>query len=436
MSTRDEILAAARTRFGMPYRLDPPPDGVHNIDCSLYVLKTLEDAGLPIRGVRTAEQIRQATVPIGWDEVKPGDLLFFEHTYDAAGPAGPDGRIASHIGISLGAGTRRMYDANDARGTGETVLSDWWQGHLFEARRHPSLMGQVDEAGPSVEPARGIDVASHQGTVDWRAVAGSGQAFAFTKASGGTWYTNPTFRRNWSEIKAAGLVRGAYHYAFESSGAPLPGDGPEAEAEYFVATILHAGGIETGDMLALDLEDGRGQLGEWTLRFCRRVEQLVGFPPLVYTGAWFSVPHGLGAVPELARYPLWLAAYQDTQPSPPPPWSEVAIWQHSASGRVPGVVGDCDLNVFNGDASRLAFFGKPGAVVTVPAGHPDFAQPGQVGSGILEMMAADQTQPAAPSSFLPLGASPAVIEEAVGMNGVTYRWHIPTGQRWRYHPAA
>jgi hypothetical protein len=150
--TRDAILESARTRFGMPYRLDPPPDGINNLDCSLYVLKTLQDAGLPLPGVRTAEQIRQATLPISWDDVQPGDLLFFEKTYDAAGPAGPDGRIASHIGISLGAGTKRMYDANSARGTGETNIgTPYWQEHIFEARRVPGVV----DAAPAPTPSAG-----------------------------------------------------------------------------------------------------------------------------------------------------------------------------------------------------------------------------------------------------------------------------------------
>ena len=66
---------------------------------------------------------------------------------------------------------------------------------------------------------------------------------------------------------------------------------------------------------------------------------------------------------------------------------------------------------------------------------PGYAGPGQVGSGLLEMMAADATAPASPSTWLPLGASPALIEQCTGLNGVVYSFHLPTGDRWRYHPA-
>lgn len=130
------ILQAAATRKDTPY--DLPPDGVHTLDCSLYVLKTFADAGLPfLPGVRTAEQIRQACEPVELKDVQPGDLLFFEHTYEPNEAPGPDGHVASHIGISLGAGTRQVWDANDGRGNvGITNIgSSYWQGKLLSAGR-------------------------------------------------------------------------------------------------------------------------------------------------------------------------------------------------------------------------------------------------------------------------------------------------------------
>lgn len=354
---RRRIIEQAKARQGIPYRLDPPPDGVNNLDCSLFVLQVLESAGVPLpKGVRTAEQIRQATVPVPFDQVRSGDLLFFEHTYDAAGPAGPDGKIASHIGISLGAGTRKMWDANDAKGVGETNIgTDYWQDRLFEARRVPGL-SDPPAARTSIS---GVDVASHQGQPDWPKVAASGVAFAITKATGGTWYGNPTFARNWLGIKAAGMVRGAYHYAFESSGQPLPGDGPEAEADYFCLALERAGGAQPGDLLALDIEDGEGMLGEWCLRWLRRVEQRTRIRPLVYTGAWFAGPHGFAKTPELAEYALWLAHYSNEWPDAPAPWDAVSIWQYSDKGSVPGIVGGVDMNRFDGTRAELMALGKP-----------------------------------------------------------------------------
>src|SRR5262245_58444489 len=116
-AVQSEILAEAARLRGIPYRIVPPPDGVNNLDCSLFVWQVLRNAGLPLPpGVRTAEQIRQACVRINFNEVEPGDLLFFEHTYEPDAPPGPDGRIASHVGFSQGQGTLRMWDCHASNG--------------------------------------------------------------------------------------------------------------------------------------------------------------------------------------------------------------------------------------------------------------------------------------------------------------------------------
>lgn len=58
-----------------------------------------------------------------------------------------------------------------------------------------------------------------------------------------------------------------------------------------------------------------------------------------------------------------------------------------------------------------------------------------VGSGLLSLMTAAGTAPATHSTFLPLGRNPALIEECTSLDGTIWRWHLPTGQHWRY-PAA
>lgn len=224
---------------------------------------------------------------------------------------------------------------------------------------------------------RGPDVASHQGQVDWQAVKGSGCSFGWTKATGGCWYRNPTFGGNWQGLAAAGLVRGVYHFAFESSGQPYPGPGPEAEADYFLATLL-AAGLRQGDMLALDIEEGPDNvdLADWALRWCVRVEQRVGFTPLIYSGAWFTDPRGFGRLPALARYPLWQSAYQASQPAPAAPWPIIAFWQQTDKAEVPGVSGPCDLNLLTEQAGALALYGMPaGAVGSAPAPPPVVSGP-------------------------------------------------------------
>jgi GH25 family lysozyme M1 (1,4-beta-N-acetylmuramidase) len=282
--------------------------------------------------------------------------------------------------------------------------------------------------------AYGPDVSSHQGYVDWGAVRASGCSFGFTKATGGAWYANPTLAANWQGMASAGLARGAYHFAFETGGQPLPGPGPTAEADYFLERVMPLG-LARGDMLVLDIEQGAGDLGPWALEFCRRVEAVAGFPPLIYTAPWFSDPHGFAGHPELARYGLWLADYGATDwPPAPAPWSSAAFWQFSDACSVPGISTPADGNRFAGPPEQLVAWGKPG---TAPADDPYAQWSGLVGSGIIEMMRRDEVFPAqARSTFLPLGASPADIEQCMARDGCVYSWTISAGnQGFRHYPS-
>ena len=296
---------------------------------------------------------------------------------------------------------------------------------------HPA----AEEGGggsPSTTFPIGPDVSSHQGAVDWAAVKAAGCSFAFSKASGGAWYRNPYFAAAWEGMKQAGLQRGAYHFAFETSGQPLPGPGPEAEADYFLQTVLPHG-LARGDMLVLDIEQGAGQLGHWALRWCRYVQQAVGFTPLIYTGKWFSDPHGFAQVPELAQYPLWLADYSATSvPAPAAPWTKTSFWQCTDHASVPGVSTPADGNLFNGPLASLPSYGKPG---DLPISDPYAPWAGLVGSGLLDAMKVDKVLPAqSRSTWLPLGQSPADIEECIAEDGCVYRWLLVNSTLQKYTP--
>ena len=45
---------------------------------------------------------------------------------------------------------------------------------------------------------------------------------------------------------------------------------------------------------------------------------------------------------ELKDYDFWLAAYTDRMRFP----YKIKMWQYTESGHVPGVEGDCDINIF------------------------------------------------------------------------------------------
>ncbi len=59
----------------------------------------------------------------------------------------------------------------------------------------------------------GIDVSHWQGTIDWSAVAATGQRFVFAKASEGQTYDDPMYAANRAGAGANGILFGAYHFA-------------------------------------------------------------------------------------------------------------------------------------------------------------------------------------------------------------------------------
>jgi lysozyme len=59
----------------------------------------------------------------------------------------------------------------------------------------------------------GIDVSHHNGEVDWFAVARSDVKFAYVKATDGHGFVDPRFGQSWAQMREAGLLRGAYHFA-------------------------------------------------------------------------------------------------------------------------------------------------------------------------------------------------------------------------------
>ena len=98
-----------------------------------------------------------------------------------------------------------------------------------------------------------------QGTINWTSVKNSGKAFAFCKATEGATYTDPTFASNWAAMKAAGLIRGAYHFG-------RPGSDPVVQANRFCDVV----GPRDGDLqMTLDLEatDGKtpSQVRSWVV---------------------------------------------------------------------------------------------------------------------------------------------------------------------------
>ncbi|GAA5045773.1 glycoside hydrolase family 25 protein [Nocardia callitridis] len=213
----------------------------------------------------------------------------------------------------------------------------------------------------SAEP-RGPDVSSWQHVdgrlIDWFAVKRSGHDFAMLKATEGLNYVNPYFVPDSVLMRAAGVARGTYHYAH-------PETSPEAQAALYAATVLGQNGpLDLPPVL--DLENSGGlapaDLINWTHRYLNTVQALTGRVPIVYTYPVFWKT-AMADSNEFTQYPLWIADYRgNPQPEVPGGWSTWTFWQTTDAGRVDGIGGATDVNLYSGAQGDFARFANSGGL--------------------------------------------------------------------------
>ncbi len=240
----------------------------------------------------------------------------------------------------------------DADHMGSTIRAH--EPTLSPAQTEASPLLQAQVAGQPL----GMDVSAYQGNVNWPATTAAGGKFVYVKASEATGYLNPYFAQQYNESAAAGLFRGAYHFALpdRSSGA--------IQANYFV----DHGGSWSGDGTTLppmlDIEYNPygptcynltpAQMSAWIADFSTTVHARTGRFPIIYTTQnWWDFCTGSNAS-FAGTNPLFLARYSTSPGLMPAGWSFQTIWQYSDSGPLPG-----DQDVFNGSLTQLQSFSAP-----------------------------------------------------------------------------
>lgn len=205
----------------------------------------------------------------------------------------------------------------------------------------------------------GPDVSSHQhpggASINWFAVRAAGQQIAMVKATESTWYVNPYFVPDSLAMRAAGLIRGTYHYADPSRPAA-------AQAIFYATIVLGQNGILDLPPV-LDLENSGGLspagLRAWVREFFAVLEPLTGRKTILYTDPRFWNT-AMGATTEFADHPLWIASYngRSAPEMPRGGWRTWRFWQYTSSGRLPGIPTRVDLNRYNGSIAALRSYGN------------------------------------------------------------------------------
>jgi GH25 family lysozyme M1 (1,4-beta-N-acetylmuramidase) len=217
----------------------------------------------------------------------------------------------------------------------------------------PQPMAQAATAQAAGSSPVGLDVSSYQGNVNWSQVAANGAQFAFSKATEGTYYTNPYFTQQYQGAAGQGLIRGAYHFAIpnNSSGA--------AQADYFVGnggawpadnnTLPGVLDIEYNPYGATCYGLSQTQMVSWVASFVNEYRTDTGRWPVIYTTTdWWTTCTGNSAS-FAGQDPLWIANYSSSPAPLPSGWSFYTFWQYADSGVFPG-----DQDTFNGSTAQLA----------------------------------------------------------------------------------
>ena len=227
----------------------------------------------------------------------------------------------------------------------------------------------------------GVDVhGRYQAGISFATLKAQGYTFAAVKATQGTFLLAPQFVEWTAQIRAAGMVPGAYHWIDNrSTGA--------AQARYFYNRVKTAGGPE-GMLVQLDNEDTsypatlqitKDWAAEWA-------QVSGGHPFLMYTGGWWWRPRGWDGH-SITPY-LWdshyLTADLDTIPDDPAAfaaripaswwnpgygnWPTATFLQFTSRGDAGGLANNVDLNATRLTLDQLL------ALTTAPKIGDDMAQ--------------------------------------------------------------
>lgn len=194
---------------------------------------------------------------------------------------------------------------------------------------------------------KGIDVSSYQGKPDWAKVAKVGYKFAILRIHQKTGIDS-SFEHNYKGCKSKGILVGGYKYSY----ALTPAQAID-EAEDVIA-VLNGRGLDFP--VFYDLEWSRQEsLGKQAIEniavaFLTRIKK-AGYKVGIYCSRSWYINY---ISDNLKKYDCWIANYPKPQldngtlqerlrPS-------VGVgWQYSSKGKVSGINGNVDMNVFYKD---------------------------------------------------------------------------------------
>ena len=189
----------------------------------------------------------------------------------------------------------------------------------------------------------GIDISHYQGQIDWDElrngmISGCPLRFVIIKSTEGDKRIDENFYDNFQAARDYGFIRGAYHFWSNKST-------PRDQAYFFLSKVH----LENGDLPpVLDIEHKPAERSvedfqRDVLTWLHIVEDRYHVKPIIYT--YYKFKQNYLSAPVFDDYPYWIAHYYVDKVEYKGPWK---FWQHTDAGRLPGIRGYVDFNIYNG----------------------------------------------------------------------------------------
>ena len=192
----------------------------------------------------------------------------------------------------------------------------------------------------------GIDVSSHQSSIDWEMVSDAGIEFVYIRVGyrgyqSGLLNLDTMFYEHYEGAKAAGLEVGVYFFSQAISAEEA------IEEAYFVYSIIKDLDIDLE--VVYDLEEISDDVSrivdvsaevrtECAIAFASKIEEL-GFSSMIYTNLFWTIHYY--DLMQIMNYPIWYAQYSDAPDLP----YYFRLWQYTDSGVVFGIEELVDINI-------------------------------------------------------------------------------------------
>ena len=205
-----------------------------------------------------------------------------------------------------------------------------------------------DAEYPEGYEIHGIDISHYQGKIDWEQlknamIKGCPVRFVIIKSTEGSSRLDENFRENFNQARDFGFIRGVYHFWSNKSTA--------REQAYYFLDQVHLTDGDLPPVLDIEHKPADKSVEDFqrdVLTWLHIVEDKYHVKPIIYT--YYKFKEQYLSAPVFEDYPYWIAHYYVDKVQYKGKWK---FWQHTVVGKLPGIKGYVDFNIYNGSYYEL-----------------------------------------------------------------------------------